>query len=148
MKTLILTLCVAGSIAAQSTDPKIIVAQLDSEFQAAVKVNDAATMDRILGDGYSLVLGNGRVVNRPELMATAVEKTTTYEKQDPSQRTVRVYGDKTAIVTALLWLKGTRSGKPIDYKLWYSDTYVLTPKGWKYMFGQASLPLPEGPGKT
>ena len=47
-------------------------------------------------------------------------------------------------MTALLWLKGTRdSGKtPFDYKLWFSDTYVRTPQGWRYAFGQASLALP------
>ena len=28
------------------------------------------------------------------------------------------------------------------YKLWFSDTYVRTPDGWKYAFGQVSLPLP------
>jgi hypothetical protein len=24
----------------------------------------------------------------------------------------------------------------------FSDTYVRTPSGWRYVFGQASLPLP------
>jgi hypothetical protein len=31
----------------------------------------------------------------------------------------------------------------VDYKLWFSDTYVRTPKGWSYVFGMASLPLPK-----
>ena len=65
--------------------------------------------------------------------------TTTYERQeeDAGSQKVRVWGD-TAVVTALLWIKGTREGKSIDYKLWFSDTYVRTPQGWKYVFGQAS----------
>jgi hypothetical protein len=45
-------------------------------------------------------------------------------------------------VTAKLWLKGTGGGKPIDKKLWFSDTYVRTAGGWRYAFGQASLSLP------
>jgi len=67
-----------------------------------------------------------------------------YEQQDelPGTQQVRVWGD-TAVVTALLWCKGTAGdGKPFDYKVWFSDTYVRTPAGWKYVFGQASLPLP------
>jgi len=52
-----------------------------------------------------------------------------------------VWGD-TAVVTALLWIKGATAGTVSDRKLWFSDTYVRTPAGWKYVFGQASLALP------
>ena len=38
---------------------------------------------------------------------------------------------------------GTRDGKPFDYQLWFSDTYIRTPEGWKYLFAQASIPLPK-----
>jgi hypothetical protein len=56
---------------------------------------------------------------------------------------VRLYGRDTAIVTARLWLKGvTREGRAFDRRLWFSDTYVRTPEGWRYAFGQASLDLP------
>jgi hypothetical protein len=55
---------------------------------------------------------------------------------------VRVLGD-TAVVTALLRLKGSNEGVPFDRRLWFSDTYVRTPAGWKYFFGQASLRLPD-----
>ena len=52
-----------------------------------------------------------------------------------------MWGD-TAVVTAKLWEKGTDSGKAFDYTVWFSDTYVRTPQGWRYVFGQSSLPLP------
>jgi hypothetical protein len=29
----------------------------------------------------------------------------------------------------------------VDYTLWFSDVYVRTPAGWRYLFGQASLPV-------
>ena len=51
----------------------------------------------------------------------------------------------TAVVTAKLWLKGASDGKAFDRKLWFSDTYVRTPTGWRYAFGQASLSLPSAP---
>jgi hypothetical protein len=45
-----------------------------------------------------------------------------------TDRTVRVWGD-TAVVTAKLREKGIEDGKPFDYTLWFSDTYVRTPSG-------------------
>lgn len=120
-----------------------IVAALDTEFQEAVKRNDAATIDRILHPDYILVLGDGRTESRDELLAQARACTVIYEQQDeePGTQSVRVWGD-TAVVTAKLWIKGTKDGKAFDRKLWFSDTYVKTPTGYRYAFGQASLPLP------
>jgi ketosteroid isomerase-like protein len=123
-----------------------IVAALDTEYQAAVAKNDADTMDRILADDFILVLGNGTVHTKADLINEARAGKIQYEQQieiDHSQK-VRVWGD-TAVVTAKLWLKGTREGKSFDRKLWFSDTYVRTEKGWKYVFGQASLALPNEP---
>jgi ketosteroid isomerase-like protein len=123
-----------------------IVAALDTEYQAAVARNDADTMDRILAEDFVLVLGNGTVYTKPDLINDARAGKTKYEQQveiDNSQK-VHVWGN-TAVVTAKLWLKGTREEKSFDRKLWFSDTYVRTDKGWKYVFGQASLALPNEP---
>jgi ketosteroid isomerase-like protein len=136
--------CSAGGAAAAGDAE--IVAALDTEYQAAVERNDAATMDRILADDFVLVLGNGTVHTKPELLKEAREKQIVWEQQkevDDSQK-VRVWGD-TAVVTAKLWVKGTKDGKGFDRKLWFSDTYVRTKSGWRYVFGQASLALPQEP---
>jgi len=123
-----------------------IIAALDTKFQAAVKHNDAPTIDRILTDDYVLVLGNGSTQNKAQQVDPAREKTCTYEHQeeiDNSQR-VHVFGDSTATVTAKLWINGICQGdtKPTDIKLWFSDTYVRRDGRWQYAFGQASLALP------
>lgn len=52
--------------AAPQTDRQS-VGRLDVEFQAAVKVNDAPTMARILHKDMILVLRNGRTNTREEL---------------------------------------------------------------------------------
>ena len=119
------------------------VAGLDTEFQAAVKRNDFATMDRILHEEFVLVLGDGRTESRQQLIDEARERRIIYEQQDEEAgtQTVRVWGD-TAVVTAKLWIKGTKAGVSFDRTLWFSDTYVRTPSGWRYVFGQASIPLP------
>jgi ketosteroid isomerase-like protein len=131
----------APASAASRADDEKAVADLDTKYQAAVKANDAAAMSEILADDFVLVTGKGVAYNKADLLAEAKKKETVYEHQEDTNQKVRVWGD-TAVVTALLWVKGTNAGKPMDYKLWFSDTYVRTAKGWKYVFGQASLRLP------
>lgn len=120
------------------------IAALDLAFQQAVKVNDAVTIDRILHPDYWLVLGNGTVVTRDELIQEAKAKTIEYEIQDevPGTQRVRLWGD-TGVVTAKLRIKGLRAGQTFSRTLWFSDTYIRTANGWKYAFAQASLPLSE-----
>jgi ketosteroid isomerase-like protein len=129
---------------ASPEEDKKAVAALDTAFQAAVKVHDLATIDRTLHADMTLILGDGRVVTREDHLQAAREKKIQYEIQDedPGTQTVRVSGD-TAVVTARLWIKGTKDGVAFNRRLWFSDTYVRTPQGWKYFFGQASLPLPD-----
>jgi len=143
-----LSLGAATDLSASSEEDAKAVAALDTKYQAAVKANDATTMDQILPDDFVLVNGRGKVSSKADLIESARKKEVTYERQDeePGTQKVRVWGD-TAVVTALLWIKAVQGGKPIDYKLWFSDTYVRSPTGWRYVFGQASLPLPNTESK-
>jgi len=125
-----------------TSDIEALIAALDTEYQAAVKNNDAATMDRILADDFILVTGRGKIYNKIDLLDTAKNKDITYEHQEDTQQTVRVWGD-TAVITALLWQKGIYKGESFDDHLWFSDTYVRTSDGWRYVFGQASIRLPD-----
>jgi ketosteroid isomerase-like protein len=127
---------------AATTDDQKAVAALDTEYQAAVKINDFATMTRLLADDYTLVIGSGKTFTKSDLVEEARSGRIVYEHQEDTQQTVRVWGD-TAVITAKLWEKGTDAGKPFDYTAWFSDTYVRTPTGWRYVFAQSSLPLPK-----
>lgn len=149
MRALVLTIAILMTIAptsraGSSADDEKAVAALDTEYQAAVKKNDIETMDRILADDFVLVTGLGKIYTKADLLEEARSKRMVYEHQEDSAQKVRVWGD-TAVVTALLWAKGTEDGKAFDYKLWFSDTYVRTPTGWHYVFAQASTRLPKTP---
>ena len=125
------------------------VASLDTVYQAAVKANDIAVMDRILADDFVLVTDRGVSLTKADLIKEAREKRTVYEHQEVEEGTqkVRVWRD-TAVVTALLRIKGTRDQNPFDYKVWFSETYVRTATGWRYVFGQASISLPKPDATT
>lgn len=134
----------AANRAQSSSETAKTIAALDTEYQAAVKKSDAATMDRLLADEFVMVTGTGKVYTKSGLLNEARGGHMVYEHQEDTEQTVRVWGD-IAVITAKLREKGTESGKPFDATLWFSDTYVRTSSGWRYAFGQASLSLPKAP---
>ena len=141
----ILGLAVGPALAGAGDDART-VAELDTAYQAAVERNDWQAMDRILHPAFTLVLGDGKTYSRQDLLDAARERKFEFEEQVeiPGTQTVRLFGEHTATVTALLSLKGTRRAdqSSFEYKLWFTDTYVRTAEGWRYAFGQASLRLP------
>lgn len=128
--------------ASASQADKTTLAALDTQYQAAVKINDAATMDRILADDFILVTGSGKTYDKAALLEESRSGRMHYDHQEDTEQTVRIWGD-TAVVTAKLWEAGTDSGNPFDKTVWFSDTYVRTPTGWRYVFGQSSLAPPK-----
>jgi ketosteroid isomerase-like protein len=113
------------------------VADLDTRYQQAVKQNDVITMSEILADDFILVTSSGKTYTKADLLEEAKSGRVSYEHQEDTDKTVRLWGD-TAIVTAYLWEKGTDNGKPFEYKLWFSDVYRRTATGWRYVFAQSA----------
>jgi ketosteroid isomerase-like protein len=123
-----------------------MVGALDTVYRAALKANDIAIMDQILADDFVLVSDRGTSLTKADLINEAREKRTIYEDEQVEEGTqkVRVWGD-TAVVTELLRIKGTKDQPP--FKVWFSETYVRTPTGWRCVFGQASIPSPKPDAK-
>jgi ketosteroid isomerase-like protein len=136
-----LALTALTAVRASEADDRRILAALDTKYQSAVKENDAKTMAEILADDFVLVEGDGKRSSKADLLNSATSGKTHYEQQEDTEQAVTVSGD-TAVVTAKLRAKGIEDGVKVEYTLWFSDVYVRTPKGWRYFFGQASLPLP------
>src|SRR6184192_3619291 len=123
-----------------------MVGALDTVYRAALKANDIAIMDQILADDFVLVSDSGASLTKADLINQAREKQTIYEDEEVEEGTqkVRVWRD-TAVVTELLRIKGTRDQPP--FKVWFSETYVRTPTGWRCVLGQASTPFPKPDAK-
>jgi ketosteroid isomerase-like protein len=135
-----MTLATPATAANPADEAAAVVTALDVEYQAAVERNDAATMARILADDFTLVTGTGKRYSKADLINEAQAGDAVYEFQRASERSAKAWGD-TAVVTALLHAKGTAAGRAFEYRVWYSDTYVRLADGWRYVFGQSSLPL-------
>jgi ketosteroid isomerase-like protein len=126
---------------ASEAEDRQTLADLDTKYQKAVEQNDAKTMAEILADDFVLVEGDGKRSTKADLVNDAKSGKTHYVRQDDSKRTVAVFGD-TGVVTAELRAKGIEDGVKVDYSQWFTDIYVRTPKGWRYVYAQASLSLP------
>jgi hypothetical protein len=72
--------------ATHSITDESILAALDIEYQAVVQNNDAGTMDRILADDFVLIIGNGTVFTKADLLQEAVEKACIYELQEATEK--------------------------------------------------------------
>jgi ketosteroid isomerase-like protein len=131
---------------ADASEDSSTIAALDTQYQAAVERGDWQAMDRILHPDFVLVLGDGTIYLRDQLIDSARNGNVRFDEQVevPGTQIVRMFGADTATVTGLLIVKGRRPAKQssFDYKLWFTDTYVRTAQGWRYAFGQASTPLP------
>src|SRR5688572_31532363 len=62
-------------------DPRQVIAALDTAYKAAVERNDWQAMDRIIHPDFTLVLGNGTVFDREDLIESARDEQAAYEKQ-------------------------------------------------------------------
>lgn len=144
-------LLVAGAAQASPDEDRAAVAALDTAYQSAVERNDADAMATILHPDMILVIGAGTAFTRQQLIDSARNQDAIYEHQveDAGTQTVRLFGADTAVVTARLWLKGRyrESGQAFDRTLWFSDTYVRTPQGWRYALGQSSIALSNPPAR-
>ena len=119
------------------------VATFDTVYQKAIAANDAAIMDQILADDFVFVTDRGVSLTKADLLKEARDQRTIYETQEEEEGTqkVRIWRD-TAVVTALLRVKGRRDENPFDYEVWVNEIYVRTPTGWRYVFGRAAIPSP------
>lgn len=141
-RALVAAVALLAAATALADDDRAVLGELDARYQKAVEQNDATTMAAILADDFVLVEGDGKRSTKADLVNDARSGKTHYKIQADSERTVIVSGD-TGVVTALLHAKGIEDGARVDYREWFSDVYVRTPDGWRYLFGQASLPLPK-----
>ena len=135
MKTTKLSIVLLGTLAmlagvaanADSTTDQSAVAALDTEYQLAVKNNDADTMGRSLADDFVVVWGTGEAHNKADLLNDARTKRVQYEHNEDTDKIVQVWGD-TAVITSKLWLKGVDKGKPFEWHVWFSATPMYGPR--------------------
>ncbi len=136
-KTLI---CVVGLLAlataAWSQSTEKAVAALEDQWLQAQKTNNPDLLAPLLAEKFINTSTEGKVSNKAETLATY--KNVKWQSAEIKDVKVTVYGD-TAIATGSFFGKGTESGKPLDVRERWTDTWVKMAGGkWQCVASQGS----------
>jgi ketosteroid isomerase-like protein len=145
-KTLMWCLCLIGllslgstarSQAQQTGATEKAVTALEQQWLQSQKTNNSEQLVPLLADKFVSTEFDGKVNGKAETLARA--KATKYESAEYSDMKVTVFGD-TAIATGGFKGKGTdESGKPFDYYVRWTDTWVKMPSGkWQCVASHGS----------
>ncbi len=116
------------------------VRSLEREWLNAYETRDAAAMDRIVADDFTITFPNGTVQTKPELMASLRAP---QNPGAPSPRFYtedvrsRAYGD-TVVLVGRVVTEYQRAGKAIKEQSRYTDTYVRREGRWQVVASHLS----------
>ena len=103
------------------------VAALEQQWLQSQKTNNPDLVAPLLADKFINTGSDGKVTSKPESLANA--KATKYDSVAYDNVEVTAFGD-TAIATGDFTAKGTDpSGKPLDVRERFTDTWVKMPNG-------------------
>jgi len=124
----LLSLGSAARLQAQTTGgTEKAVTALEQQWLQSQKTNNPDLVAPLLADKFVNTTMDGKVTDKREMLATA--KATKYDSVDYDDLKVTVFGD-TAIATGVFTAKGTDpSGKPLDTRERFTDTWVKMPNG-------------------
>jgi ketosteroid isomerase-like protein len=133
---LLLSAAVAFSQSPQSSDgTETVIAALEHQWLQAQRTNNPDLVVPILADKFVYTDGEGKVDTKAAMLADA--KTVKWQSVDYENLQIAVYGD-TAIVTGTFLGKGAdSSGKAVNDRSRFTDTWVKMPNGkWQCVASQ------------
>ena len=128
---------VAWSQAQTTGGTEKAVAALEQQWLQSQKTNNPDLVAPLLADKFINTGSDGKVTDKAQALADA--KATKYDSAEYGDLKVTVFGD-TAIATGLFTAKGTDpSGKPLDTRERFTDTWVKMPNGkWQCVASHGS----------
>jgi ketosteroid isomerase-like protein len=142
---LILAFLTTNPVSAQVTSGKDVdeVLKWERDGCIAYEHNDAATIDRMVADGYVLTNSRGGFDTKADDVKAARNKDVAFSTFHNENMKVRIF-DRTAIVTGTTIVKGVaKDGSKIDLAVLFTDTLVKMDGRWQLVAGHVSMP----PGK-
>jgi ketosteroid isomerase-like protein len=114
--------------------------KLESQWQDALMHRDAAMLDRLMDDEYTLITVTGEVVTKAKVLAEIKSINATADVHN-SEVTVRVYGE-VAVVTGLVLITGKFNDKDVSTRSRYTKVYLRRQGQWRVVAAQATLITP------
>ena len=128
---------VAWSQAQTTRGTEKAVAALEQQWLQSQKTNNPDLVAPLLADKFINTGSDGKVTDKAQALADA--KATKYDSAEYGDLKVTVFGD-TALAPGLFTGKGTDpSGKPLDTRERFTDTWVKMPNGkWQCVASHGS----------
>ena len=118
----------------QAVSAEQTLKDLEQQWLEAFKNRDAATLRRILADGFIFTGDEGNLYNKTQYMA-AIMQAIKVDSYNVDEMTVRVYGD-TGIVAGRWTGKFTIEGKDASGAFRFTDTFVKRLGRWQAIASQ------------
>jgi ketosteroid isomerase-like protein len=112
--------------------------RLDRAMQQAVVDRDPVAFGSFLTEDYALVVSTSKMYGKSEVVADITNPDTLFSKNESSNLHIRVHKD-TAMVIADLHQVFVRGGKPFDYWVRFTDTWIKVNGKWLCLSGHATL---------
>lgn len=125
------------------TDPSATDALVtERAFFAALVAGDASSLARILSEDFLLIdVMTGGEIERPALLDAVGSGQLAFERIDPIEARVRVYGD-TAVITGRTEMRGRFGGAPFGASSRYTHVFVRDGGGWRLSSAQGTRIAP------
>jgi ketosteroid isomerase-like protein len=138
LRFLLLAALAAPAFAAASpADDTRDIERVERELCDAIRTGDAAKIEKLEDETYTLTNTRGEVTKRADDIADAKKGEIRYTEFRNHDTTMRLYGDA-AIRLGITSLKGSASGKPFALDVRFTDTYVRRADGWKIAASHAT----------
>jgi ketosteroid isomerase-like protein len=137
----VLSLSITMVTVLHSVDSTKEIIEVDAQLNLLIIKNDAAKAADFYTEDFILVTSGGKIITKKDIVDQIASPELKLEINETSEVKVRVHGT-TAVLTGVLRQKGSFRGKSFDAKLYVTDTWIKTKKGWKILSGQAgNIPL-------
>ena len=102
---------------------------------------DVAALEEILSEDLTYVHATATFETKTEFLRRLRTGELKYQAMDPESQDVRVYGS-TGVVTGIARVQVLSGGKPLTFRMRYTDVYVKRGNRWQMVAWQATR-LPE-----
>jgi len=114
-----------------------ILMQLERDWDAAFRRNDAAFIDNILAEEFVVTYDDGTRADRATELTLATTFNQKLESSTLDEFIVKEYGD-TAVVWFTLHLVGPSKGKTLELTFRFTDVFVLRAGRWQCVSSQST----------
>jgi ketosteroid isomerase-like protein len=118
------------------------VRSMGLEYDKAYVQQDAAALDRILADEFTLIQIDGKVISKAEMIAAAKSGDVKVEVGKAEDSRIRIYGD-TALVKGRWIEKSTSKGRVINATMQTTTVYVKRDGRWQIVSDQVTAIAPQ-----